>query len=602
MALTSSAVAALVAFVALTPSAAAITLPEAQSAYRSNRVAEAERMLTEIAADGEAAATDRAEAHRMLARIDWMARGETDAAARALAEIPAGEGRCAVMVAVLSVYREAGQPGAVLDQAEAAGRTCRASDGEALHIERARAHLALAGAAPDEDRSRQLDLAAAQLGAIDPLAHVTPDVAAPRFSLALAQRDSAAALDAWQTYYWLTDADAPQALSQYSGRVGQIFTAGLAPNAADGDIVALLAMLTRAGFVDDARLIAAQTGIAARASADPEWRRVDTYFTLHRAIRDATLRANREIINGGAASWHRDAIIAATMQAMQSVGASGDPQVVMPEVFGAYGTVGETGGYPSMHAGHLVQDERLNVEQYGRTGEVRFIVIDNMLANGYESWLWDGWAEAGGWSSDGNVIVQVRSAYTGSPVRILRRARPGPERERYLADIARDDGAERSALGRDGVGELPSTSARLEMQVYDAMATRYGGDDHAFIAELWRAINQYSIESHEGRHALDNANEPGLSAAELEFRAKLSQIIFADYPRLGLASVAGQPINDTPHGRGNRRVLEGYRNWMRAHGRDIPGFDRTQPALTQLTLLSDAQIVAIARSLDPWAR
>jgi hypothetical protein len=286
-------------------------------------------------------------------------------------------------------------------------------------------------------------------------------------------------------------------------------------------------------------------------------------------------------------------------QLLQANGLSGDPQAVLAENFGIYGTLGETSGYPSLHGGHLVQQERLAVSQYSRSGEVEFIVIDRMLSNGYESWLWDGWAEAGGWSSDGNTIVQVRSAYTDGPLNVLRRTRPGPSRERFLARTANAAVDERSALGRDGVAQLPATSDRLEQQVYDQLAARL--DDDAFIAEIWRATNQYSIASHEGRHALDNANEPGLSVAQLEFRAKLSQIVFADYPRLGLASVAAGAINSTPHGVGNRRVLEGYRQWMRAHRAEIAGFDRSAPTLSQLDKLTDEQIVAVARSMDPWA-
>ncbi|HYD74278.1 MAG TPA: hypothetical protein VEF55_14160 [Candidatus Binatia bacterium] len=589
-------------FASFSGAAHAVTLAEALSAYRNNQVAEAEHMLGEVAADPVASETDRAAARRKLARIDWMARGQTDAAARALAETPPGEGYCGVMTGALSVFREAGDGGAVIEQADAVGPECSASDLETLRIERARIHMTLAAAASPDQRARHLARASEQLNAIDPVAATTPEVALPRFSLALAQRDAAAAFAGWRTYYWLTDSDAPQALSLYAGRVEQIFANGLRTDAADADVVALIAMLTRAGFADDAQLIAEETGVGARAGDSVEWRRVAAYFALNSAIREATLRANREIINGGRAAWYQGEIIDASTRAMEAMGLSGDPRIALADAFGVYGTVGETSGYPSMHGGHLVQDERLHVEQYGRGGEVRFIVIDNVLANGYESWLWDGWAQAGGWSSDGNTIVQIRSAYTSGPVSALRRTRPGPARERFTTELQRQSAEEFAALGRDGVAELPATSNRLEQQVYDAIALRVGADDDAFIAEVWRATNQYSITSHEGRHALDNANQPGLSATQLEFRAKLSQIIFADYPRLGLASVAGQAINDTPHGRGNRRVLEGYRRWMREHRDDIAGFDASQPTLSQLDKLTDAQIVAAARSMDPWAR
>src|SRR5690606_7254704 len=86
--------AAALALLAAAPPAAAASLTEALSAYRANRVAEAEAELAAVAADPDAAAADRAAALRELGRIDWLIRGETDAAA-ALAAESAGQDRCA---------------------------------------------------------------------------------------------------------------------------------------------------------------------------------------------------------------------------------------------------------------------------------------------------------------------------------------------------------------------------------------------------------------------------------------------------------------------------------------------------------------------------
>jgi hypothetical protein len=594
-----TAVASLLFLIAFPSTAQAATLAEALSAYRSNQVEEAERMLAEVAADPAASPRDHAAALRELGRIDGLVRGETDGIATAMTVVTDGEESCAVAITAMRIYREAGQPATPISYAEAVAPHCTPSAAETLRVERARTHVALA--AGPAGRARHLAAAAEQLAGISDIARGAPDVAGACFALAMAQRDAASAFAAWRDYYWLTDVDAPQALRAFAGRVQALFSAGLAANPSDAEAIALVGLLTRAGFTAEARRYATELGLAARAADNATWRRIDSFFTFDQAVRDATLRANREIAQGGRADWYGEAIRAAMGQLLQANGLSGDPQAVLAENFGIYGTLGETSGYPSLHGGHLVQEERIAVSQYGRSGEVRFIVIDHMLANGYESWLWDGWAESGGWSSDGNTIVQVRSAYTGGPIRRLRYMRPGPERERFLVEIERAAVDERAALGRDGVAPLPATSDRLELQVLDQIAARVGDDDRAFIAELWRATNQTSIESHEGRHALDDASEPGLSVAQLEFRAKLSQIIFADYPRLGLASVAGGAHNDTGHGVGNRRVLEGYRRWMRAHRNEIAGFDRSQPTLSQLDKLTDEQIVAAARAMDPWA-
>lgn len=595
------AIAGFCAFAAFGAPASAVTLAESLNAYRNNRVAEAELMLAEVAGDSAASVQDRTAALRELGRIDGLVRGESDAIAAAMAQTPEGEEQCATAAIALRVFREAGQPAAPLIYADAARATCTPDAAETLRVESARSHIAIA-AADLTARAMHLAAAVADLSGVSESARGAPAVAGARFALAMARRDSAAAFAAWRDYYWLTESDAPQALRAYFGRVMSIFNAGLTPNPRDSDALMMIEMLIRAGFTADAQRYAAEIGIASRAADDAAWLRAAAYFAFDDSVRAAGLRANREIAGGGRAAWYADEIRAAMGRLMQAAGLEGDPRAALAEGFGVYGTLGETGGYPSLHGGHLVQEESIAVSQYGRGGEVRFVVIDHMLSNGYESWLWDGWAEAGGWSSDGATIVQVRSAYTDGPLSALRRTRPGPTRERFLADIERAVLEERTALGRDGVAQLPATANRLLLQAWEQIAARAGGDDSAFIAEVWRATNQTSIESHEGRHALDNIAQPGLSGNLLEYRAKLSQIIFADYPRLGLASVADGVQNGGSHGYGNRRVLQGYRRWMRRHAGEIAAFDPRAPALSQLHLLTDDQIRAAARSLDPWAR
>lgn len=579
-------------------SATAATLNEALDAYRNNHVAEAERQLGEIAAAPASTSTERATALRELGRIDWLIRGETDAIAAAIVE-SSGDDRCVTATLALRIYREAGTPGRALADAETASAQCTPAHGDAMHVELARAHLALAVSGAIAEQAAHLTKAAAELDTVDAAARGAPNVAGPRLALAIAQRDPEASLSAWKNYYWLTETDAPQGMATYAGRVGAIFAAGMAANARDEDIIALVDMLVRAGFVDEARSLASQTGLAAREADAPAWRRLAAYFRFDEAVREIVLRCNREMAEGNPAPSFDAEIRAAMAQLMESAGLSGDPREAMADAYGLYGSLGETSGYPSLHGGHIAQDQRLSIDQYGRHGDLRFIVIDNMISNGFESWLWDGWAEAGGWSGDG-VIVQVRSAYTAGPLVSLRRTRPGPIRDAYLQRIVRDADDERVALGNDGVAPLPATGARLEMQALDQIAARFEHDDEGFIAEIWRATNQYSIELHEGRHALDKASGH-FTDIQLEFRAKLSQIALADYPRLGLANVVSTTLGDNAHGAANRLILEGYRAWMRQHRRQIAHFDRTAPTLSQLDKLSDAQIRAIARSLDPWA-
>jgi hypothetical protein len=586
------------------PDAAATGLQEGLNAYRGNHIVEAEAALTAVAADLAAVAADRAEAQRELGRIDWLVRGETDGAALALSQAPTGRDACAAADLAQRVFREAGQPSAILQTASATLGGCPANEGNRLRVELARSLLMIAGASPDA-RLASLDEAALLLDSIVGFSRQMPGAITARFSLALARRDSAAAFSAWRDYFALTDADAPQAMSAYSGRARALFDAGLALNAQDADVIALLGMITRAGFVADAELFATETRVGDRAVEDPSWRRIAALFRFEASVRGASLRANRDMAGGGHGRGYEREVRAAMRELARASGLSGDPQAALTQAFGIYGTVGETSGYASLHAGYLVQDERVSVEQYGRAGELRFIAVDNMIANGFESWLWDGWAETGGWAPGDDTIVQVRSSYIGGPIDFLASARPGAARDARLADIARAEPGERAALvANSGVASLPATGERL--QAIDAIAAHVGADDTTFVAEAWRATLQHSIYIHEGRHVLDHASYRGLRSlddAEQEYRAKLSELALADYPRLALSTISSTQVGgDTEHGRANARILAAYRDWMQSNAASIAGFDPAPPALSQLDKLSDAQIRAVARALDPDAR
>ena len=158
-----------------------------------------------------------------------------------------------------------------------------------------------------------------------------------------------------------------------------------------------------------------------------------------------------------------------------------------------------------------------------------------------------------------------------------------------------------------------SLADRLSLQVADQVGRRAralagpGGDlRRAFLAEYWRASFQQSIFLHEGRHALDRTLVRGLARFfddGLEYRAKLSELALADYPRLALSQINSNSMgSDSDHARANRKVLQGYVDWIRGHPGEIAGFDPGRPPLAQIDRLSDSQLRAVARSLDPVAK
>jgi hypothetical protein len=56
------------------------------------------------------------------------------------------------------------------------------------------------------------------------------------------------------------------------------------------------------------------------------------------------------------------------------------------------------------------------------------------------------------------------------------------------------------------------------------------------------------------------------------------------------------------HGKADEKLLLAYAEWIRRHSAQIAGFDPKAPPLAQLDKLTDAQLRAVARGLDPIAR
>jgi hypothetical protein len=272
--------------------------------------------------------------------------------------------------------------------------------------------------------------------------------------------------------------------------------------------------------------------------------------------------------------------------------------------------VGETGGVASVHIGHVVEDTRYQVEQFGRRGEVRFVSIDNMLSNGYQSWLWDGDAATGGWSGpDG--IVQVRAAYTPDALSALASFDPVVA-AKAAEDMAQLERRDAEALKTKPAVFLPALQARLARESREQVAAKARAEaarsgapyERTFLRTYWDAEIGHSIYIHEGRHALDHLEFNGLrslSSPELEFRAKLSEIQLAEFPRMPLKTILSADIgDDTAHGVADARIMEGLRAWIERHPGDVPGYDPAVPAAEQIDKLSDDQMRRIAHDLDPY--
>jgi hypothetical protein len=126
--------------------------------------------------------------------------------------------------------------------------------------------------------------------------------------------------------------------------------------------------------------------------------------------------------------------------------------------------------------------------------------------------------------------------------------------------------------------------------------------EREFLVGIDRTIFESSIVAHEGRHAIDKRINSRFSGSEMEFRAKLSQVVFATYPRLAMDGIMSGNIGDeTPHGQANLKAVKGVVAWMEAHAGEIEGFDEDRPTLPQFDRLTDEQIKATFAAQDPLA-
>jgi hypothetical protein len=272
--------------------------------------------------------------------------------------------------------------------------------------------------------------------------------------------------------------------------------------------------------------------------------------------------------------------------------------------FGAVISLGETEGILNLLFGHRVADETHTVEQYGHRGSVHFIQLDGMIAGGYAAWVTHGQSGTGGWIGT-DAVYQIRPMYVDGPLTLWRRIEDPAERERANEEIARETTRDLERAKDKAIVALPGLTLRLRQQYGDALRRRLEQDGlhgdalrDAFVRTASADKLASSIWAHEGRHSIDKA--AGITdSVELEFRAKLSEVVYAPAPRVSMGSILAPVGGKGAHAQANERVLRGVAAWISAHATEIAGFDATAPALTQLDRLTDEQMREAFRSIDP---
>lgn len=276
------------------------------------------------------------------------------------------------------------------------------------------------------------------------------------------------------------------------------------------------------------------------------------------------------------------------------------------EHFGARGFTGGTGNYSGyvLALGHIVNQEKAAVEQYGYQPEFTYTQIDMMVSNGFSSWFWENKA-IGGWATD-NEIIRVREVYLSGPINAWKTVTDSVERSKVEKVI-------NEFLGNSTENQLEVAKGLATKLRFDAINELYNnlvlkglsGKDLklAFLSKYEQYRTEASMLAHEGRHSIDQKYMPeefeSWSNEIREFRAKLSQIIFAPEPRLELTGMVTSTIGEYGHIKANKRIVEVAIAWIKENKEQITGYSDARSAFSQIYLLTNKQIKECYKQADP---
>ena len=276
------------------------------------------------------------------------------------------------------------------------------------------------------------------------------------------------------------------------------------------------------------------------------------------------------------------------------------------EHFGARGFTGGTGNYSGyvLALGHIVNQEKAKVEQYGYKPEFTYTQIDMMVSNGFSSWFWENKA-IGGWATD-HEIIQVREVYLSGPIRAWKTVTDSVERtktEKVINKFLSNYSGSQLELAKGLATKLKFDAIN---DLHNELVSKgLSGKDLklAFLSKYERYRMEASMLAHEGRHSIDQkymSEEFEAWSNEIrEFRGKLSQIIFATEPRLELAGMVSSIIGDYGHIKANKRMVEVAIEWIKQNKEHISGYSDNKSAFAQIYLLTNNQIKECYKQADP---
>jgi len=604
--------------VAALPDDVGVLLVEARKAKFTHDL-ERERLLLEHAENLEGPVEDLAEVQRLLALLDWKFLGKFEAARDRLIRAAEGAEPADAWLAMARMEqareafpaaREAVERAAIEEETRRSRLAlARASVGEAVQ-------LRLGGRVADSDHLR---LAFDELhrevrneaGVLEPSRLL--------LQAALLLDRGEIAILAWRSYFHVPPGQPmPNAVAGAGERLLDVLSGWKGADASSKERIDLIKALAGSRLFREAVLIARDPRAPATVSEDRQVREAVAYAGALQEVRKITEEYYRKTTlgNGDPGEFEDRIEAVGNLMARQLEGVKPDKlpsedlwKKLLDERFGVFVSLDETAGYFDLHMGHRVIDETRTVEQYGHRARLRFVALDNMVSNGFQSWAWEGNSQHGGWA-DADTIWQVRPAYANGPIESWRKIHSEEERKEFEDEMARETDLDDRRAAENPFAFLPGLSMRVKYQgitrlLDDIRSRGITGEELrlAFIVALEKAVQDSSIFAHEGRHAIEKHRDSIYQSGwRAEFSAKLSEVAFAPQPRLAFGGILTVTIGDsTPHGQANLKIMKGLVSWMEEHRNEIAGLDPDLPLLPQFDLLTDGQMRAAIRSMDPLA-
>jgi hypothetical protein len=274
--------------------------------------------------------------------------------------------------------------------------------------------------------------------------------------------------------------------------------------------------------------------------------------------------------------------------------------------FGAKGYAGATSSDNtySLCLGHIVNQEKAIIEQYGYKPEFTFTDIDMMTCYDNYGWFCEDQA-TGGWATE-DEFIRIREVYLYGPVEAWKVITDTVERQKIESKIA-------DFVSQSNTDNIPEQARGLEIKLkfdalndlYDKLASQglIGKElKLAFLSTYENYRLEASIMAHEGRHSIEKKyfaeDYQKWPIEEIEFHAKLSQIVFAPEPRFELGDMVND-LGESGHGLANKKIVDIAINWIKNNHEKMNRYSPDKSAFSQIYLMTNEQIKECYQSEDP---